>query len=63
MVGKIDYILAFTIPIYEMIRVVDIDKPYFHLIYEMWDDMTAKVKLAFIDMREKSYLETLHFWK
>ncbi|KAL9682294.1 hypothetical protein QQ045_014089 [Rhodiola kirilowii] len=41
---KVDYILAFTNPIYDMIRVCDTDKPSLHLVYEMWDVMIEKVK-------------------
>ncbi|XP_075666005.1 uncharacterized protein LOC142635810 [Castanea sativa] len=43
---KVDYILEFTAPIYDMIRVADTDKPCFHLGYEMWDSMIEKVKVA-----------------
>lgn len=42
---KVDYILAFTGPIYEMIRACDTDKPSLHLVYEMWDSMLEKVKI------------------
>ena len=45
MVGKVAYILSFTGPIYEMIRVCDTDKPCLHLVYEMWDSMIEKVKI------------------
>ncbi|XP_050222742.1 uncharacterized protein LOC126672833 [Mercurialis annua] len=41
---KLDYILTFTGPIYEMIRICDTDKPCLHLVYEMWDSMIEKVK-------------------
>lgn len=41
---KIDYILSFTLPIYEMLRFCDTDKPCLHLVYEMWDSMIEKVK-------------------
>ncbi|XP_058005363.1 uncharacterized protein LOC110661199 [Hevea brasiliensis] len=41
---KVDYIIAFTGPIYDMIRVCDTDKPYLHLVYELWDSMIEKVK-------------------
>jgi hypothetical protein len=34
---KVEYILAFTEPIYEMLRVVDTNKLCLHLVYEMWD--------------------------
>ena len=43
---KIDYILSFTLPIYEMLRVCDTDIPCLHLVYEMWDTMIDKVKTA-----------------
>ena len=32
---NVDYILEFTTPIYDMLRVVDTDKPCLHLVYEM----------------------------
>ena len=41
---KVNYILEFTAPIYDMLRVADTDKPCFHLVYEMWDSMIEKVK-------------------
>nr|XP_043619314.1 uncharacterized protein LOC122591158 [Erigeron canadensis] len=41
---KVSYILSFTGPIYDMIRFCDTDKPYLHLVYEMWDSMIEKVK-------------------
>ena len=40
----VDYILKFTAPIYDMLRVADTDKPCLHLVYEMWDSMIKKVK-------------------
>ena len=43
---KVDYILEFTAPIYDMLRVADTDKPCLHLVYEMWDSMIEKVKTA-----------------
>jgi len=41
---KINYIIAFTEPIYDMIRVTDTDKPSLHLMYDMWDTTIEKVK-------------------
>ncbi|XP_050261226.1 uncharacterized protein LOC126703578 [Quercus robur] len=41
---NIDYILEFTAPIYDMLRIADTDKPCLHLVYEMWDSMIEKVK-------------------
>ncbi|KAG6521801.1 hypothetical protein ZIOFF_018934 [Zingiber officinale] len=43
---KIDYILAFTSPIYEMLRKADIDQPCLHLVYEWWDEMIEKMRVA-----------------
>ena len=40
----VDYILEFTTPIYDMLRVIDTDRPCLHLVYEMWDSMIEKVK-------------------
>ena len=40
----VDYILKFTAPIYDMLRVADTYKPCLHLVYEMWDSMIEKVK-------------------
>ncbi|XP_012831558.1 PREDICTED: uncharacterized protein LOC105952541 [Erythranthe guttata] len=51
---KVSYILAFTEPIYEMIRVCDTDKPCLHLVYEMWDAMIEKVKKVIYDHEKKS---------
>ncbi|KAH1047505.1 hypothetical protein J1N35_038289 [Gossypium stocksii] len=41
---KVDYILTFTEPICDMLRIMDTDKPTLHLVYEMWDEMIRKVK-------------------
>jgi hypothetical protein len=42
--NKIEFILVFTEPIYEMLRITNIDKLCLHLVYEMWDNMIEKVK-------------------
>ncbi|XP_058761222.1 uncharacterized protein LOC131634570 [Vicia villosa] len=43
---KIAYIIDFTEPIYNMVRVCDIDESTLHLVYEMWDSMIEKVKAS-----------------
>ncbi|CAL5432817.1 unnamed protein product [Camellia sinensis] len=43
---QVDYILSFTAPIYDMIRVCDTDRPSLHLVYDMWDTMVEKVKMV-----------------
>ncbi|KAL6519717.1 hypothetical protein OROMI_032611 [Orobanche minor] len=52
---KVDYILQFSAPIYDMLRFADTDKPSLHLIYDMWDDMIEKVK-NIIYMHERKEL-------
>ncbi|KAJ6842503.1 uncharacterized protein M6B38_301855 [Iris pallida] len=41
---KVDYIISFTEPIYDMLRSTNTDKPNLHLVYDMWDTMIEKVK-------------------
>ena len=43
---KVDYIFEFIAPIYDMLRVADANKPCLHLVYEMWNSMIKKVKVA-----------------
>ncbi|CAL5395559.1 unnamed protein product [Camellia sinensis] len=43
---QVNYILSFTAPIYDMIRVCDTDRPSLHLVYDMWDTMIEKVKMV-----------------
>ena len=63
---KVKYIVDFTEPIYEVLRVADTDTPCLHLIYEMWDSMIEKVKKKlYISMKirkkAKSPLSTMLF--
>ncbi|XP_057989097.1 uncharacterized protein LOC110643499 [Hevea brasiliensis] len=51
--AMIDYIIAFTGPIYDMIRVCDTDKTCLHLVYELWDSMIEKVKQVIFDHEGK----------
>ena len=48
---RVDYIILFTSPIYDMLRAADTDKLTLHLVYDMWDTMIKKVK-AIIFRRE-----------
>ncbi|XP_077251746.1 uncharacterized protein LOC143890963 [Tasmannia lanceolata] len=43
---SIDYILAFTSLIYDMLRECDTDMPCLHLVYDLWDTMIEKVRAA-----------------
>ncbi|KAF8389287.1 hypothetical protein HHK36_025980 [Tetracentron sinense] len=63
---KIDYILSFTLPIYEMLRFCDTDKPCLHLVYEMWDAMIEKVKASIyrhegkLEHEESTFYSVVH---
>ncbi|KAJ1413101.1 Ribonuclease H-like superfamily [Sesbania bispinosa] len=41
---KVDYILAFTSPIYNVLRKADTEASCLHLVYEMWDSMIEEVR-------------------
>ena len=41
---RVDYIIIFTSPIYDMLRAADTDRPTLHLMYDMWITMIEKVK-------------------
>jgi hypothetical protein len=41
---RVDYIILFTSPIYDMLRAADTDRPTLHLVYDMWNTMIEKVK-------------------
>ncbi|KAM3748574.1 hypothetical protein ACB098_05G119000 [Castanea mollissima] len=42
----VDYILNFTAPIYNMLRVANTDRSCLHLVYEMWNSVMKKVKVT-----------------
>ncbi|XP_034217319.1 uncharacterized protein LOC117628874 [Prunus dulcis] len=58
----IDYILNFTSPIYEMLRLSDTDMPCLHLIYEWWDSMIEKVKTIIYRKERKQLNEESMFF-
>ncbi|XP_030477544.2 uncharacterized protein LOC115694594 [Syzygium oleosum] len=59
----IDYILSFTAPIYDMLRICDTDKPCLHLVYDMWDSMIEKVKRAIYEHEVKRLNEQSTFYE
>lgn len=59
---EIDYILSFTNPIYEMIRMTDTDKPCLHLVYEWWDTMIEKVKIVIFRQEHRELHEQSDFF-
>lgn len=44
---KVDYILSFTTPIYDILRKTDTDVVCLHLVYEMWNSMIENVKVIY----------------
>ena len=59
---KVDYIIDFTKPIYDMIQVCDTNRPCLHLVYEMWDSMIEKVKLEIYKKEKLSHSENCPFY-
>ncbi|XP_061368975.1 uncharacterized protein LOC133311865 [Gastrolobium bilobum] len=59
---SVDYILAFTAPIYDMIRACDTDRACLHLIYDMWDSMIVKMKKAIYHKERKGMEESSSFY-
>ncbi|XP_047309681.1 uncharacterized protein LOC124913102 [Impatiens glandulifera] len=59
---KLDYIIEFIAPIYDMLRFADTDRPSLHLIYDMWDDMIEKVKNIIYRHEEKELTEGSEFY-
>ncbi|KAG5540959.1 hypothetical protein RHGRI_020997 [Rhododendron griersonianum] len=61
--GSIDYILSFTSPMYDMLRICDTDKPCLHLVYDMWDTMIEKVKVAIYRHEGKRHEDSSTFYE
>ncbi|XP_050890118.1 uncharacterized protein LOC127095479 [Lathyrus oleraceus] len=59
---KIDYILRFTEPIYDMLRSCDPDESNLHLIYEKWDSMIEKVKIAIYTQQRRELSQNSSFY-
>ncbi|XP_075640296.1 putative transcriptional regulator tpeD [Castanea sativa] len=59
---KVAYILRFTGPIYEMLRVADTDAPILHKVYEMWDSMIENVKKEIYKQEGKEEYEESPFY-
>ncbi|KAJ1406144.1 Ribonuclease H-like superfamily [Sesbania bispinosa] len=63
---KDDYILAFTSPIYDVLRKTDTDASCLHLVYEMWDSMIEEVKKVIyrnekkVESEESAFYNVVH---
>jgi len=51
---KVDYILAFTAPIYDVLRKTDTDMATLHLVYEIWDSMIENVRKMIYQHEKKT---------
>ena len=60
---KVDYILSFTSPIYDVLRRTDTEASSLHLVYEMWDSMIEKVKNAIYQYERKEESEGSTFYE
>ncbi|KAK1591824.1 hypothetical protein Q3G72_014238 [Acer saccharum] len=60
---SIDFIMSFTNPIYDMIRICDTNRSCLHLVYDMWDTMIEKVKNAIYTKERKREDETSIFYE
>ncbi|KAG5051638.1 hypothetical protein JHK87_003836 [Glycine soja] len=60
---KVDYILSFTSPIYDVHRRTNTEASSLHLVYEMWDSMIEKVKNAIYQYERKEKSEGSTFYE
>jgi len=60
---KVDYILAFTVPIYDVLRKTDTDMATLHFVYEMWDSMIENVRKVIFEHERKTKVEHSSFFE
>ena len=60
---KVDYILAFTAPIYDVLRKTNTNMATLHLVYEMWDSMIEKVRKVIFEHEGKTEVEHSSFFE
>jgi len=56
---KVDYIIPFTAPIYNVIRKIDTNMTTLHLVYEIWDSMIENVRKLIFQHERKTKVEHL----
>jgi len=54
---KVDYILAFTASIYDVLRKIVMDMATLHLVYEMCDSLIANVRKIIYQHERKAQVE------
>ncbi|XP_057418312.1 uncharacterized protein LOC130712497 [Lotus japonicus] len=60
---KVDYILSFTSPIYDVLRKMDTDASTLHVVYEMWDSMIENVRKVIYKSERKTESEVSTFYE
>ncbi|CAH9128684.1 unnamed protein product [Cuscuta epithymum] len=60
--AQVDYIIAFTAPMYDMIRTCDTNKPTLHLVCDLWDTMIHEVRTIIYRHEDKSFNEESPFF-
>ena len=60
---KVDYILTFTAPIYDILRKTDTNMASLHLVYGMWDSKIENVKRVIYQHERKIEVEYSSFFK
>jgi len=60
---KVDYILTFTAPIYDILRKTDTNMASLHLVYGMWDSKIENVKRVIYQHERKTEVEYSSFFK
>jgi len=60
---KVDYILAFTVPIYDVLRKTDTDMATLHLVYEMWNSMIEDVRKIIYQHERNAQVEHSSFFE
>ncbi|XP_058766128.1 uncharacterized protein LOC131639665 [Vicia villosa] len=58
---RVNYIISFTSPIYDVLRRTDTEASCLHLIYEMWDSMIEEVRKAIYKYERKAENEQSTF--
>ena len=60
---KVDYILIFTAPIYDVLKKTDTDMATLHLEYEMWDSMIENARKIIYQHERKTKVEHSYFFE
>ena len=59
---KVNYKLAFTASMYDVLRKIDTNVTSLYLVYEMWDSVIDKVRKVIYRQERKAGIEELKFY-